>query len=186
MVATEQDPPWVNDVLTFWFNLKPEAWFEKSPALDRECATRFGDVHAKVSALSPEAATATARQALAVVIVLDQFSRNMFRDTPNAFAFDERARAVADQALALGFDAGLSTDERLFLYLPFEHSESLTDQDRSVDLFSALGSDQYLDYAIAHRDIIRRFGRFPHRNAILGRPSTAQETNFLKQPGSSF
>lgn len=185
-VATEADLPWVHDVLEFWFSLTPEAWFEKSPGLDRECATRFGDVHAAVAALSSEAATANARRALAAVIVLDQFSRNIFRDTPEAFAFDGRARDVANDALAKGFDAGLSENERLFLYLPFEHSEALADQERSVALFKALGNDKYLDYAIAHRDIIARFGRFPHRNSILGRASTPEEVAFLQQPGSSF
>jgi uncharacterized protein (DUF924 family) len=185
-VATEPDFPWVENVLEFWFAMAPEAWFEKSPALDRECADRFGEVHAVVAALPVEDAVATARRALAAVIVLDQFSRNMFRDTAKAFAFDEQARAVADAALARGLDQGLSVHERLFLYLPFEHSERLADQDRSVSLFKALGDTSYLDYAIAHRDIIARFGRFPHRNSIVCRPSTAQETAFLQEPGSSF
>lgn len=181
-----QEFDWVNDVLAFWFALPEQAWFEKSPSLDRECAVRFGQVHQIVSELSIDQVTATARQALAGVIVLDQFSRNMFRDTPRAFAFDDKARAVAEQALDRGLDRDLSQNERLFLYLPFEHSESLADQERSVSLFKELGHEDYARYAIAHRDIIARFGRFPHRNGILGRASTAEEEAFLQQPGSSF
>ncbi len=185
-VAAEPDFPWVENVLAFWFAMSPEAWFERSPALDRECAERFGEVHAVVAALPADDTAATAPRALAAVIVLDQFSRNMFRDTPEAFAFDDQARAIAEAALARGLDQGLGVNERLFLYLPFEHSERAADQARSVQLFTALGLEEYLRYAIAHRDVIARFGRFPHRNAILGRTSTPEETAFLQQPGSSF
>jgi uncharacterized protein (DUF924 family) len=120
------------------------------------------------------------------VIVLDQFPRNMFRGTPLAFATDHLALAVASEAIARGFDNVLDKHRRLFIYLPFEHSEKLDDQHRAVELISNLGDEELLQYAVAHRDIITRFGRFPHRNGILGRPSTTEEVEFLKQPGSAF
>ena len=127
-----------------------------------------------------------ANKALAAVIVLDQFSRNMFRATPGAFANDAKALAIAQKAIAEGFAGALSGDERLFLYLPFEHQENVDAQARSVELISALGDPELTKYAQAHKDIIDRFGRFPHRNAILGRTSTAEELEFLKGQGSSF
>jgi uncharacterized protein (DUF924 family) len=129
---------------------------------------------------------ANANIALAAVIVLDQFSRNMFRGTPRAFASDGRAFNLADVAIAKGFSEVLNPDGRLFLYLPFEHCENIEAQHRSVALISALGDSDLTKYAEAHRDIIVRFGRFPHRNTILGRTSTAEEIEFLKSPGSSF
>lgn len=173
-------------MLGFWFGLSPEAWFEKSDALDRECATRFRDVHDMLTASAAEDQTASARQALAAVIVLDQFSRNMYRGTPRAFASDPLAKDIAARAISLGHEATLSKNERMFLYLPFEHSEDLKDQDRSVALFKQLDDDYYFSFAVAHCDIIARFGRFPHRNGILGRSSTPEEIAFLAEPGSSF
>ncbi len=124
--------------------------------------------------------------ALALVILFDQLSRNIHRGTPEAFAADVLALATAKHAIFQGHDLRLSPEGRGFLYLPFEHSEVLADQDKGVALFEALGSEELLDYMRRHRDIIARFGRFPHRNAILGRSSTAEEIEFLKQPGSSF
>ena len=180
------DPAWVDDVLSFWFGLTPEAWFEKSDAIDRECATRFRDVHALLMASDAADQVASARQALAAVIVLDQFSRNIYRGSEQAFASDPLAKDIAARAIRLGYDATLSKHERMFLYLPFEHSEDLTDQVRSIELFSSLDDDYYLGFAVAHRDIIARFGRFPHRNDILGRQSTPEEIAFLAEPGSSF
>jgi uncharacterized protein (DUF924 family) len=129
---------------------------------------------------------ADAQTALAAVIVLDQMSRNMFRDTPRAFAADPLALAVAEAAIAQGFDAGLSKDERSFLYLPFGHAEDRHSQARAVALVASLGDPELQKWAEAHRAIVDRFGRFPHRNGILGRNSTSEETEFLKEPNSSF
>ncbi|MCY1012744.1 DUF924 domain-containing protein [Nannocystis pusilla] len=124
---------------------------------------------------------------MALVILLDQFPRNMFRGTPEAFASDAKAREVANAALDAGHEHALTQEERLFLYLPLEHSEELADQERCVELMRALDeTPMWLDYAVRHRDVIARFGRFPHRNAVLGRESTAEECEFLMQPGSSF
>ena len=133
---------------------------------------------------------------LALVLLTDQFPRSIYRGTPAAFAFDAIARSLCLESLADGSDRALRPIERVFLYLPFEHSESLTDQDRAVELFRALAADveprltppfeDYLDYALRHRAIVERFGRFPHRNAILARPSTPAEIAFLEEPGSSF
>lgn len=131
------------------------------------------------SALPPQAM-------LAALIVLDQFPRNMFRDTPRAFATDPLALALARQMVDAGLDRDFSKDERMFLYLPFEHSEQAADQARCCALFALLEDSELLRYAQAHKDIIDRFGRFPHRNATLGRSSTHEEIEFLKQPGSSF
>ena len=127
-----------------------------------------------------------ANKALAAVIVLDQFSRNMFRGTPLAFANDAQALAIAEKAIAKDFAEGLSGEKRLSLYLPFEHQENVDAQARSVELISALGDPELTKYAQAHKDIIDRFGRFPHRNAILGRKSTEEEMEFLKGPDTSF
>ena len=139
-----------------------------------------------VVAAPADALLADAKTALAAVIVLDQFSRNMFRGTPGAFANDAKALAIAETAIATGFADALSSDERLFLYLPSEHQESVDAQVRSVEFISALGDPELTKYAQAHKDIIDRFGRFPHRNTILGRTSTAEEMEFLKGQGSSF
>jgi uncharacterized protein (DUF924 family) len=130
--------------------------------------------------------SADPRIALAAVIVLDQMSRNMFRGTARAFAADPQALRVAEAAIAGGFDAGLSKDQRRFLYLPFEHCEDRAAQARAVALMASLDDPDLVKWAQAHRAVIDRFGRFPHRNGILGRPSTAEEIEFLKQPGSSF
>ena len=139
-----------------------------------------------VAAIPEDDLLADAKTALAAVIVLDQFSRNMFRSTPSAFANDAKALAIVQKALAKGFAEKLSTEEQLFLYLPFEHQENIDAQARSVELISALGDPELTKYAQAHKNVIDQFGRFPHRNAILGRISTAEELEFLKEPGSSF
>ncbi len=174
----------MDDVLTFWF-ADEARWWKKDPAFDAEITRRFGALHAAIERGEHEAWLGTARGALAYVIVLDQFSRNMFRGDPRAFASDARARAAAKTALEKGFDQELTKHERSFLYMPLMHSEELVDQDQCVELFRSENPGQ-LDYAVRHRDIVARFGRFPHRNAILGRASTPEETEFLKQPGSSF
>ena len=172
---------WSDEVLRFWFTEVPrEQWFAGGVTLDEQIRYRFLDVHRMVAAAPEDALLADAKTALAAVIVLDQFSRNMFRGSPGAFANDAKALAIAQKAIAKGFAGALSVDERLFLYLPFEHQENVDAQARSVELISALGDPELTKYAQAHKDIIDRLGRFPHRNAILGRTSTAEEMEFLK------
>lgn len=181
------EPAWVGDVIDFWLVETPsEKRFAKDADLDAEIEQRFGQLHADISErpLAPD--TMTAREILATVIVLDQFSRNMFRGSARAFASDRAALGLAKAAVARGLDIQIDPVGRLFLYLPFEHSESLSDQDRAVALIATLGDAKLDAYAAAHRNIIARFGRFPHRNEALGRPSTAEELVFLTQPGSSF
>lgn len=178
---------WIGDVLRFWFDeLGRKAWFAKSDAIDEAIRERFLILYEVLTTWPVEDALATPARALATVLVLDQFPRNLFRDSAEAFASDPIAREVADAAIARGLDKDLDTDQRLFLYLPFEHSEDARDQARAVELISALGDDEYTRYAIAHKEIIDRFGRFPHRNDVLGRAPTPEEAAFLKQPGSSF
>lgn len=183
-----------DDVLDFWFGPPPrasrEAWFRKDPSFDTVIRERFGE--AVAAALAGEFAdwSATPSETLARVILLDQFPRNIHRDTPLAFAGDAQALAVAQDAMARGFDRRLDFFGRWFLYLPFEHSEDLAMQQRSLELFGQLaaetGNRGPLEWAEKHAAVIRRFGRYPHRNAILGRTSTAEEIAFLAEPGSSF
>lgn len=184
----------IERVLSFWFGAdwaaaepeyRPE-WFTPSPAFDGAIARAFGDDAERAMAGDFANLTDRPEGCLALVILLDQFPRNLFRGTARAFAADPRARAVARQALERGFDLILPPVMRLFLYLPFEHSEDLADQQRSVILFETLDNAEWLDTAVRHRDIVARFGRFPHRNAALGRPSPAEEIAFLKTPKSSF
>ena len=165
---------------------KRENWFKADPDLDARITDEFLPDHERAAAGELDALKAMPEGCLALAILLDQFPRNMFRGTPRAFATDEAARAVCRHALAQGFDAKLHRVPRSFLYLPFEHSEELEGQELSVRLFDALGDEEWLGYARAHRDIIARFGRFPHRNAVLGRESTPEEIAFLRQPGSAF
>jgi uncharacterized protein (DUF924 family) len=180
------EPAWVGEVLGFWFGeLSIAQWFTRDDALDARVRERFLVLHARLLAQEGPLTT-TARALLAAVIVLDQFSRNLFRDDPRAYAADAIARRLSRRAIELGFDAAMTTHERLFLRMPFEHSEDAADQALAVDLVSALGDAELTRYAIAHRDIIERFGRFPHRNAVLGRASTPEELAFLQQPMSSF
>ncbi len=184
-------------VLDFWFlppgreAFRPE-WFRKDPAFDATIRERFGEDVEAALAESRDGWDSGADGCLALVLLLDQFTRNIFRDTPRAFAGDARALALAGAAIADGRDRALPPLRRWFLYLPYMHAESLADQERSVALFRALREaggaafDSPLDYAVRHRDVIARFGRFPHRNAILGRESTKDEVDFLRQPGSAF
>jgi uncharacterized protein (DUF924 family) len=182
------------DVLTFWFGERAEygkrhkRWFEKDAAFDAEVKRRFLPLYEELA--ENRAWLDPARACLARIIVLDQFPRNMFRGTPRAFARDAAALGSARHALAMRYDAGLLPVERMFVYLPFQHSELLADQERACALCEPLGgfaeTSDVPRYAAAHRDIVRRFGRFPHRNAILGRTSTPEELEFLRQPGSSF
>lgn len=165
---------WACDVLDYWFGLRPEQWwFDKS--LDGEIRQRFERVWEEQRGNPAAAFLDSAEEALAAVILLDQFPRNMFRDTAKGFSTDALALDIAKQAIARGYDAALSPERRAFLLMPFQHSEDLDDQERSVELFRALGDEKSLDFAIKHRDVVARFGRFPHRNAALGREPTVAE-----------
>ena len=177
------------DVLDFWFGRGGELgkahkrWFEKNSAFDAEIRSRFLTVYE--DQLQDESWLDAPAPCLARIVVLDQFPRNMFRGTPRAFASDIAALAAAKHAVAMGYDRDMLPVERQFIYLPFEHSEVLADQERACELMRPLGDELY-GWALKHKVIIERFGRFPHRNAILGRKSTPEETEFLKQPGSGF
>jgi uncharacterized protein (DUF924 family) len=178
---------WIGEVIDFWFRALPrEAWFRKDADVDRKIRDRFLALYDELAVCTADNLSASADKALAAVIVLDQFPRNMFRDTANAFATDGLALAIARQAIASGLDQELPAEQRIFLYLPFEHSEALADQLRCIDLTEKLGEAEYARYARLHHDVIARFGRFPHRNALLGRASTPDEEAFLKEPGSRF
>ncbi len=177
----------VQSVLRFWFEEStPQQWFEKSDDYDRAIRDHFGALHAAAARGDHDGWAETPDGALALILVLDQFSRNLFRDDPRAFAQDAKALGIAKDAIAIGHDMEVSEARRVFFYVPFEHSEDLADQEACLPYFEALSNADYLKYAIAHRDIIARFGRFPHRNAVLGRESTQEEIEFLKTPGSSF
>jgi uncharacterized protein (DUF924 family) len=184
MVELSPILPSIDDVLTFWF-ADSDRWWKKDPAFDADVGERFLALHNAIERGEREDWIERPRGVLAYVIVLDQFSRNMFRNSARMFESDTRALAAARRALDRGIDRSLSRDERAFLYMPFMHSEDIVDQDRSVELFAS-ALPEWLRYAEKHRDVIRRFGRFPHRNALLGRQSTSEELDFLKQPGSSF
>lgn len=174
-------------VLDFWFNhAGPDNWFTKDPAFDAAIIKNFSELYQAAKQGEMDLWAQTASGALALIIVLDQFPRNMFRDGAEAFATDAKALSVAKRALETGLQESLSVRERVFLFLPFEHSEDPKDQERSVALFAALEDPSYLDWAEKHKVIIDRFGRFPHRNAALGRESTPDEAVFLKEPGSGF
>lgn len=175
------------DVLAFWFDeLTPQQRFAKDERVDTAIRTRFGQLHRQLSQHVPDEWTAGPQALLAAVIVLDQFSRNLYRDDPRAFATDAVALNLARLALKRGDDALLGETERHFLYMPFMHSEDRDDQDRCVELMQEIGIPEAIDYAEQHKAIIDRFGRFPHRNAVLGRDTTPDEAEFLTQPGSSF
>ncbi len=180
----------MNDVLDFWFGGPQERWFTQSDATDEAIRTSFGGTIEAALRGEFKEWTATPRGALALIIVLDQFTRNIFRDTPAMFAGDARARELARALVASGDDQELAPGERWFVYMPFEHSESMADQHESMRLFSALadqtGLTEPVQWARKHFDVIARFGRYPHRNALLGRESTTEEMEFLAQPGSRF
>jgi len=173
------------EVLDFWFGQDRKAWFEKNPAFDEDIRRRFLRLYESAAAGEMAHWMQAPAECLALVVLLDQFPRNLFRGSARAFAADPLARAAARVILENGWDKAMSPDERMFAYLPFEHSESLADQERCCALMRPLGKD-LLDWAEKHRAIIERFGRFPHRNAALGRESTPEEADFLKRPGSSF
>ncbi len=176
-----------NRVIKFWFEeLQPSDWFKKSDALDQQIAEHFGALHQAVAACETYGWRETPHGRLAEIIVLDQFSRNIFRDKPESFAFDGQALILAQEAVAQKVDARLNDTEKAFLFMPFMHSESMVIHHKAVELFSQPGLENNLEFEIKHMKIIERFGRYPHRNAILGRQSTDEEVEFLKQPNSSF
>ena len=187
-----------SDILGFWFGAPDSSelgrnrrqWFEKSAAFDAEILERFLATHEAAAAGRLDAWAERPLAALALVVTLDQFPRNMFRGMPRAFATDPQALAVARGIVALGFDAAYVPAQRWFAYLPFEHAEDLAAQAESLALFERLRGDPAsaspIAYAMRHYAVIERFGRFPHRNAILGRDSTPGEVAFLATPGSSF
>jgi len=194
------------EILSFWFGTldaagcadeaHAERWWKKDAAFDEELRRRFGALHEAVANGDHDDWLKTPRGRLAYVIVLDQFSRNMFRDSPRMYAYDGKALAAARQGIVNGEEKPLAHDERVFLYMPFEHSEDLADQELCVSLFERLcvglsgealkDAQDNVVYAQRHHDIVKRFGRFPHRNPILGRASTPEEAQFLTKPNSSF
>ena len=177
----------IDEIVAFWFEtLKPEDWYRKNPAIDAAITERFGATYEALKTGVPPDWLAEPKGMLAAIIVLDQFPRNMFRDDARAFATDQAALALAKRAISEGTDMRLAPEQRAFIYLPFQHAETRDDQARSIELFTALGNPNNLDFALRHQAIIARFGRFPHRNSVLGRASTAEELAFLQEPGSSF
>jgi len=180
------EPPWVGQVIHFWFEELTEAdWFARSDAIDRCIRERFLTLHQRLVTHDGCGVTEP-RPILASVIVLDQFSRNLFRDSPYAYSADSIARRLARVAIEQSFDIAMARQERLFLYLPFEHSEDRADQAYSLNLVKQLGREDWTRSAMEHKVVIDRFGRFPHRNAALNRLSTADEIAFLKEPKNSF
>lgn len=173
------------EVLGFWFDEHATDWFAKRPDLDAEIRRRFHALYLEAVSGALDGWLREPHACLARVILLDQFPRNMFRGEARAFVSDALARAAARVILERGWDQAMAQAEQLFAYLPFEHSESLEDQDLSCELMKGFSLEQR-QYAERHRDIIRRFGRFPHRNSSLGRQNTPAEIEFLKQPGSGF
>lgn len=176
-----------DDILRFWFEeIDPSKWWVKDEDFDQLIAGRFMSIHAQANKCELYEWRRTPRGRLAEIIVLDQFSRNMFRGLPAAFASDALALALSQEAVAAQADQALSQVEKQFLYMPFMHSESRKIHELAVELFRKTGNASALDYEMRHKAIIDRFGRYPHRNAILGRVSTLEEIEFLKQPGSGF
>jgi len=196
----------IEDILAFWFGgesgdsataeAQKKLWWAKDAVIDSGIRERYGALVAAAAGGAHRVWTDEPRGRLALILLFDQFPRNIHRDTPQAFAHDGLALRLALDGIAAGADRKLRAIERVFFYLPLEHAESVEVQERSVELFRALATGVpetdrrtfagFVDYAVRHRDIVHRFGRFPHRNRILGRESTAEELEFLKQPGSSF
>jgi uncharacterized protein (DUF924 family) len=170
---------WAAQVLRYWFDeLQPDAWFRKDERVDAAIRERFGELHEQLAQLGPEQ-LATPLESIAAVIAHDQVPRNPFRGAPRAFATDSLALSIAQHAIAAGFDEQLTQQQRLFLYMPFQHAEDRAVQACSIELFTRLGLGENLDYAYRHKEIIDRFGRFPHRNEVLGRESTTEEREFV-------
>lgn len=180
-------PAAARELLRFWFEeTDPELWFAKNDDFDAACRDRFGALYERAATSEFADWEETPEGCVALVIALDQLPRNIHRGDARAFATDPAARAVLRRALERGFDQVLPRRWRQFLYMPLQHSEDAADQALSVALNATLGDEEVLKFARAHKDIIERFGRFPHRNGALGRETTAEEAAFLEQPGSSF
>jgi uncharacterized protein (DUF924 family) len=176
-----------DEVLAFWFGeIDPKSWWIADPHFDRMVQARFGDVLIRAAKAELYEWRAMPRGRLAEVLVLDQFSRNVYRNSPLAFAQDSMALALSQEAIAAGSPAALALIERAFLYMPFMHSESKLIHERAVALFGEKGLEENFQFELKHKAIIDRFGRYPHRNKTLGRTSTPEEIDFLQQPGSSF
>lgn len=174
-------PEEAREILSYWFDtLTAEQWWTRDDTVDATIRRKFSNLFERLAAGVPPAWLETPRGRLAAVIALDQFPRNLFRGSPRSFATDERALALARETIELGLDSGLNENERIFLYVPFEHSEDREDQARAIDLYENLGHAESLEFAKKHKQIIDRFGRFPHRNEVLGRESTREEIEFLK------
>ncbi len=177
----KKDDDLIAEILQFWFSdAAREKWFHSTPEFDEEIRQRFEAVWGLARAGSYDHWEQDPQGALALVIVLDQFPLNMFREDARQYSTEANARKIAGHAIEQGFDQQLTDEQRVFLYLPFMHSESLEDQDYAVQLYQQAGLDDNLRYAHHHRDVVQRFGRFPHRNAALGRESTAEELEYLK------
>lgn len=185
MNSKSQTLPGSEEVLHFWRQAGGEKWFAADAGFDAEIAGRFAALHKAAAAGRCDEWAETAAGALALVIVLDQFSRNIHRGAAEAYACDAKALALAEEALERGFDAQVERSLRSFLYMPFMHAENVAAQERAVALFEALGDEEGLKYARIHAEIIARFGRFPHRNKALGRPMLAEEQEYLDQGGFS-
>ena len=176
-----------DDILNFWFKeIDQSAWWKKDDDFDQLIIDRFADIHTKATQGELFEWRLTPKGSLAEIIILDQFSRNMFRDTAQAFAYDGMALILSQEAITAEFDRELSAIENSFLFMPFMHSESATMHELAVALYTKNGIQSNLDFELKHKAIIDRFGRYPHRNDILGRESTAEEIAFLGEPGSSF
>jgi uncharacterized protein (DUF924 family) len=184
MNSVQQTP---NDILSFWFEeITPKQWWATSDDLDRHIEARFGALHYAGVHCELYSWRESAKGRLAEIIILDQFSRNIYRNHPNAFAYDSLALALAQTAVATNADHEMDIIQRAFFYMPYMHSESLLIHEIAVVLFGQPGMEANLQFELRHKEIIDRFGRYPHRNAILGRPSTPEEIDFLKTEGSSF
>ncbi len=174
-------------ILEFWFDeIEPRQWWQKSDDFDRNISERFGKLHNMARAGELFTWRETPQGALAEIILLDQFSRNIYRDKPESFACDPMAVALSQCAINQGFDSQLGEDQRVFFYMAFMHSESRIIHQQAVRYFEQLGIESYLDFEMKHKAIIDKFGRYPHRNLILGRSTTDEELEFLKLPNSSF
>ncbi len=176
-------PAEIPDVVGFWTQAGPPKWFAKSAAFDEVIRLKFEPTHHRAARGEYDAWMKTADGALALLILLDQFPRNLYRDSGHAFATDAKARAIARAAIESGFDKAVDPALRNFFYLPFEHSEDMADQDYCLALCAEAGDADSLKWAQVHHDVIARFGRFPHRNAALGRKTTAEEREFLEEGG---
>jgi len=178
------------DILAFWFGTadlttnieKNDLWFKSTPAFDRALIEKFESVHERAAAGELDHLRGSAQECLALVISLDQFPRNIYRGTGKAFHTDAKACATSHFALARGYDEALSLEPRKFFYLPLVHSETLADQDKAVEKYRAFGDEKSMQSALGHREAIQRFGRFPHRNKVLGRQNTPEEDEYLKIP----